>query len=270
MTMRYWMLAFAITLGAPVLPSALLQPPAPEVRLTIAPEYKQIDSAATITLIVVAENNTAQHIQNISFAFVNRDLVPTVAQPLPADLAANSAATGLYTTQVARAGTSTLVGSLTYTLEAQQHVVVAQTEVTLQGTAGNGRDLLLILIGALAGVLGGFLAEAGKGLLERRRQIEQQSTKALGLLIPTLAVCALAVEQNHKAPVELWDEVYFKEGLHAALADRAGRRGQIEILSTIAQLYARLREYNTNSQYVDRPTLRQDLLDAQTLLQQLV
>jgi hypothetical protein len=265
-----WTVVLGTLLGTLMITSTHFQQPAPDVRLTIAPERKQIDSADTISLVVVAENNAAQDIQNVSFAFANKSLTFTVEQPLPAGIVAHSAATGLYTVQITRQATYTLVGNLTYNLMGQQRVAIAQTEVSLQGKPGIGRDLLLVLIGALAGVLGGFLAELGKGWLSRRQQAEQQSQKALGLLIPTLTVCALAVEQNRQAPIQLWDEVYFKEGLHAAMTERAGQKGQGEILTTVAELYARLREYNTNPQFVDRPALRRDLLEAQAALRRLL
>jgi hypothetical protein len=70
--------------------------------------------------------------------------------------------------------------------------------------------------------------------------------------------------------IESWQEIYFKGGLHAALAERAKSRGQARITQDIAQLYARLAEYKADKQFVNRKELTTDLKNAQQVLQGLV
>jgi hypothetical protein len=251
---------------------ALAQEQTQDVTLTLVPEQTRRDSTGTTALVVIVENRTAEDLGIATFALANPNLALTAIGALPTDIAAGTVVTGTYAVELAQATTYGLVGTLTYTRTGAQRIATAHTEVTVVATTGweNWQDLLsnalLVLVGAVISLLGGLV----KGWFDDRRQFGQQVKRALGVLLPALAVCARAVEQNRAAPLDLWQEVYFKEGLHTALEQQAQRRKKVPITDDIPQLYARLREYNENRQLVDRSELTADLQRTEAALHELM
>lgn len=241
-----------------------------KVELALAAERIQVDIASPVNLIVTVENGTTENIQSVQFALANDQTQLTTERPLPVEIDANNAAIGIYRIDSIQAVSETLVGSLSFIQGGNQHIVVARTEVTLEEKTSIWRDFLLILLGAIVSLLGGLLAEVIKDYLERGKQKRQQVEKALSVLIPTLEVSIQAVENNRSAPIELWEEVYFKEGLYTALAERAKERHEATIMSQLSQLYAQLKLYKNDPQLVDRKALIALLQGALALLRKLV
>lgn len=248
-------------LAVPIAVSVQPQQQNQDVTLTLVPEQTQRDSVGSVTLIVIVENETIEDIESTAFTLANPGLTSTATNALPADIAAGTVVTGTYAIELDETTTYGIVGTLTFTLAGQQRIATAQTEINVASSSWweSWQDLLsnalLILVGALISILGGFVTN----WFDERRQSGQQVERALGVLLPALAVCTRAVEQNRIAPLELWQEVYFKEGLHTALEQRVQRRKKAAITSDILQLYARLSEYNENKQLVDRAELTADL-----------
>lgn len=241
-----------------------------DVQLTLVPELTQIDHPGTITIAVMLENKLAKEIQSVDFTLVNSAVSSKILKPVPDKVAPNSLIVGQYSVYLSEEATYAVVGRLTYIFEGRQYNVVSRTDVKLQADQKTLRDLWLVLVGAIASILGGIVAEAIKGWFERRRQVRQQANKALGLLIPGIDICIHAVENNRDAPVSVWQEIYLKEGLYTALIQKAKSSTRSNSIQNIAQLYARLNEYNTNKQFVNRAELISDLKTLQTFLQELI
>jgi hypothetical protein len=86
----------------------------------------------------------------------------------------------------------------------------------------------------------------------------------------TNEVSIQALDNNRAAPIELWEEVYFKEGLHAALADRARRKGELNVTQQLSKLYAQLKLHKNDPQLIDRRILKSDLDETLASLKKLV
>jgi hypothetical protein len=269
-TRRYYTTLLGVSLL--LLPSgftALAQPPT-GVQFQMIPERTHIANAGSVGLVVVVENNYSQDIHVVDFSLLNANLSPSSPNPLPTDISSHTSATGSYAVQIEDQGTNLIVGSLAYTSTGQIEHAFAQTQVEFQPTPSISRDLWLVLIGAVSALLGGVVAEAIKIWFEHRRQVRQQTEKALGVLIPGIDVCIRSVEQNRDPPLDTWHEVYFKEGLHTALAEHAKSRGQPAVTQDIAQLYARLVEYRADKQLVNRTDLIADLRATRQKLENLI
>lgn len=240
------------------------------VQITLVPERTQIDHSDSVNIVVILENKLDKEIQSVDFTLMNSALFPNPLKPVPSQVAPNSVVVGVYSVRLSEEATYAVVGRLIYTSQGRQHSLVSRTDVKLQVDQKISRDLWLVLIGALASMLGGIVAEAVKGWFERRRQVVQQVNKALGLLIPGIDICIHAVENNRDAPVNIWQEIYLKEGLYAALIQKTKSSPKSLIIQDIAHVYARLNEYNVNKQFVEREKLVTDLKNLRTSLQELI
>lgn len=242
---------------------------APELKLSVVPENNQVQEAGPVNLIIIIENNSEQDVQVTALNLISGDKNLTPLKPVPASIPAKTLAMGLYSVPINKEASHTLIVDVTYARDGQTQHAVAQTEVKLQPKAPSLvlRDLFLVLTGALSGILGSVGTEAIKGWIERRRVVKRQAERALSVLIPELEVCIRAVEQNRDAPVTLWHDVYFKEGLHTALTSLARSLKRERISADITLLYARLTEYNADKQFADRPALVAELTRVRDALQ---
>jgi hypothetical protein len=179
---------------------------------------------------------------------------------------------GVYNLALEQETTSMLVGQLSYMVAGQRHNVVAHTEFSLARQPGlwfnigeNIWNIVFIFIGALVGALSGYLAEVRQISITR----QQAARKALGVLIPTLDACIQAVNNNRQPPITLWQEVYFKEGLHSALAEQAEKHQRPAIMQSIARLYIDLDDYhkrNGNVAQGEKDQLMRRMKEARTEL----
>lgn len=259
-----------IALGLITILLIIFSQPTSEVELAISTYRKEISPPESVVVVVILKNNTDNDIENVSFTFLNKEFKFVEQQSLPKIIAAKSTATGSYTVTIDHEGVYELIGVADYNYSGKSRASVAQTEVSIQSQPWVPHDLLLLLIGAVVGVassvIGGFLTEVGKGLIEDPRK----SDKALSVLIPTMEACRQAVDDRRNAPIELWQEVYFKEGLYTALARRARRKGQPQVSEQITQLYALMRMYNEDSQRANREDVLASLDSTLSSLRQLL
>lgn len=234
--------------------------------LMLVPEYTQVAQPGALAFVVIVANSTNQELTAVNLASAHPARPFTAVLTLPTTILSNTLVHGVYTAELEQETTYGLVALLTYTRNGQTQSAIAHTAVTLQTASAALPDWALLLIGAGLGVLGGAGSEAIKGWLDTRRQTQQQAAQALGVLLPALAICIRAVEQNREAPLELWQEVYFKEGLHGALSRQSH---QLDIVAQIPRLYASMREYNSNRQLVNRAELGAELQRVYTALEQM-
>ncbi len=247
--------------------SLLVEETVGKVDLIVLPERTQTERTGSINLMVVLKNSFAEKLEVIDFVLLNPSLTLQTVSSLPKEVAPNQVSNGVYTLRIKEKAQYILVSRLTYKLKGQERSISSQAEIKVQDSKDSGRDIALVFVGAVSSIMGGIVTEAVRGWLGRQREFEQQASKAVGLLLPSLDVCFHAVKNNQDAPISLWNEVYFKEGLHVALAKKAESLGVADVTSTIAELYARLTEYNANKHIVNRDPLKADLKKIQQTLQ---
>jgi len=236
------------------------------IEFSLIPEYSQIDRTGGINLFVVLRNTLPKPLEVSEFVLLNPGLRLQSVSPLPQNIAPNQVANGIYIVPIKEKAPYNLIGRLTIRLNGQDQHIIAQTKFTVQGAQNTGRDIGLVLVGALSSIMGGIVTEAVRGWFLKRRESEQQVKKAVGLLLPSIEVCFHAVSNNQDAPISLWNDVYLKEGLHVALEKKGEALGIDRVTDTVGELYARLIEYNINKQLVDRNQLKADLRQLQETL----